>query len=174
MNLKQLGKKIYESSYIEGNFKLSSGRRSTYIFDKYAFETRPKILEEIAKKMAKMVSDSITKIAGMELGGVPLATALSLKTDLPFIIIRKGKKGYGTDRLIEGDLNDNDKVVIVEDIATTGTQALLAAKIIEKTGATVLKILCVVDREEGAREMIESKGYKFESLFTRSSFGIAS
>lgn len=172
MNLNRLGKKIVEISYKEGNFTLSSGKRSNYIFDKYAFETRPKVLEEITGKMVKMVTSETSKIAGMELGGVPLATALSLKTGLPFVIVRKGSKGYGIDRTIEGDLNDEDKVVIVEDISTTGTQALLAAKIIENTGASVLKIICVVDREEGARKRIEDRGYKFEPLFTKSSLGI--
>ncbi len=172
MNLDQLGKKIVEISYKEGNFTLSSGKRSNYIFDKYAFETRPKVLEEITGKMVKMVTSETSKIAGMELGSVPLATALSLKTGLPFAIVRKGSKGYGIDRAIEGDLNDEDKVVIVEDISTTGTQALLAAKIIESTGASVLKIICVIDREEGARKRIEDRGYKFEAIFTKSSLGI--
>ncbi|ODS32652.1 MAG: orotate phosphoribosyl transferase [Candidatus Scalindua rubra] len=172
MNLKQLGKEIIETSYIEGDFTLSSGRRSTYIFDKYAFETRPKLLETIAKNLMKMVNSGISKIAGMELGGVPLATALSLETGLPFVIVRKVKKGHGIDRKIEGNLTNKDKVVIVEDIATTGAQALLAAKAIEEAGATVLKIIYVVDREEGARKKIESKGYKFEPLFTKSSLGI--
>ncbi len=172
MNLNRLGKKIVEISYKEGNFTLSSGKRSNYIFDKYAFETRSKVLEEITGKMVKMVTRESSKIAGMELGGVPLATALSLKTGLPFVIVRKGSKGYGIDRAIEGDLNDEDKVVIVEDISTTGTQALLAAKIVENTGASVLKIICVVDREEGARKRIENRGYKFEPLFTKSSLSI--
>lgn len=172
MDLKQLGKEIIETSYKEGEFTLSSGRSSTYLFDKYGFETRPKVLEEIARNMEKMVTVETSKIAGMELGGVPLATALSLKTGLPFIIVRKGRKGYGTDKLIEGDLDADDKVVVVEDISTTGSQALSAASIIENAGASILKIICVVDREEGAREEIENKGYKFESLFTKSSLGI--
>ncbi len=172
MDLKQLGKEIIETSYIEGEFTLSSGRSSTYIFDKYAFETRPKLLDAIARSMTEMVNSETSRIAGMELGGVPLATALSLETGLPFIIIKKGRKGYGTDKLIEGSLNNEDKVVLVEDIATTGSQAILAAKIIEDAGASVSKIICVVDREEGAREEIESKGYKFEPLFTKTSLGI--
>jgi orotate phosphoribosyltransferase len=172
MDLKQLGKEIIETSYIEGEFTLSSGRSSTYIFDKYAFETRPKLLDAIARSMMEMVNSETSRIAGMELGGVPLATALSLKTGLPFIIIKKGRKGYGTNKLIEGSLNNEDKVVLVEDIATTGSQAILAAKIIEDAGASVSKIICVVDREEGAREEIESKGYKFEPLFTKTSLGI--
>ncbi len=172
MDLKQLGKEIIETSYIEGEFTLSSGRSSTYIFDKYAFETRPKLLDAIARSMTEMVNSEISRIAGMELGGVPLATALSLKTGLPFIIIKKGRKGYGTDKLIEGSLNNKDKVVLVEDIATTGSQAILAAKIIEDAGASVSKIICVVDREEGARKEIENKGYKFEPLFTKTSLGI--
>jgi len=172
MDLKQLGREIIVTSYKEGEFTLSSGRSSTYIFDKYAFETRPKLLDAIAECMEKMLNSDVSRIAGMELGGVPLATALSLKTGLPFIIVRKGKKGYGIDRSIEGDLITEDRVVIVEDIATTGAQALLVAKAVEEAGAKVSSILYVVDREEGAREGIESKGYKFEALFTKSELGV--
>lgn len=172
MDLKQLGREIIETSYVEGEFTLSSGRRSTYIFDKYAFETRPKLLNAIAESMAKMLNSDVSRIAGMELGGVPLATALSLKTGLPFVIVRKGKKGYGIDRSIEGDLTPGEKVVIVEDIATTGAQALLAAKTIEEAGAKVSGIVYVVDREEGAREGVESKGYRFDALFTKSGLGV--
>ncbi len=168
MDLKQLGREIIETSYIEGDFTLSSGRSSKYIFDKYGFETRPRLLDAIAESMAKMAGDNVTRIAGMELGGVPLATALSLKTGLPFVIVRKGRKGYGIDRSIEGDLTAEDKVVIVEDIATTGAQALLAAGIIEEAGAKVVNIIYVIDREEGAREGIENRGYRFQALFTRS------
>ena len=85
-----MGREIVEISYKEGEFTLSSGRSSTYIFDKYAFETRPKLLDAIAEGMAKMLNSDVSRIAGMELGGVPLATALSLKTGLPFVIVRKG------------------------------------------------------------------------------------
>lgn len=167
-----MGRKIIETSYVEGKFTLSSGRKSTYIFDKYAFETRPKLLDAIAEGMAKMLDSDVSRIAGMELGGVPLATALSLKTGLPFVIVRKGKKGYGIDRSIEGDLITEDRVVIVEDIATTGAQALLAAEAVEEAGAKISSIIYVVDREEGAREGIESKGYRFEALFTKSGLGV--
>lgn len=172
MDLEQLGREIIETSYVEGEFTLSSGRRSTYMFDKYAFETRPKLLDAIAESMAKMLNSDVSRIAGMELGGVPLATALSLKTGLPFVIVRKAKKGYGIDRSIEGDLTSGEKVVIVEDIATTGAQALLAAKTIEEAGAKVSGIVYVVDREEGAREGVESKGYRFDALFTKSGLGV--
>ena len=172
MDLKQLGREIIEISYKEGEFVLSSGRSSTYIFDKYAFETRPKLLDAIAEGMANMLNSDVSRIAGMELGGVPLATALSLKTGLPFVIVRKGKKGYGIDRSIEGDLVAEDRVIIVEDIATTGAQALFAAEAVEEAGAKVSSILYVVDREEGAREGIESKGYRFDTLFTKSGLGV--
>ena len=144
MDLKQLGREIIETSYKEGEFTLSSGRSSTYIFDKYAFETRPKLLDAIAECMEKMLNSDVSRIAGMELGGVPLATALSLKTGLPFVIVRKGKKGYGIDRSIEGDLITEDRVVIVEDIATTGAQALLVAEAVEEAGAKVSSILYVL------------------------------
>src|SRR3972149_7418730 len=163
MDLKQLGREIIETSYVEGEFTLSSGRRSTYIFDKYAFETRPKLLDAIADGMAKMLNSPVSRIAGRELGGVPLATALSLKTGLPFVVVRKGKKGHGIDRSIEGDLVAGDKVVIVEDIATTGAQALLAAKAVEGAGAKLSIIIYVGDRQGGARGQIECKGYRFEA-----------
>ena len=123
---------------------------------------------------AGFVTDSTTLIAGAELGGVSLAAATSLVSGLPFVIMRNSKKDYGTGKAFEGKLTDADRVVLVEDIATTGGQVLEAAKVIADLGAKVQRIVAVIDREEGARENIESAGFVFDSLFCKSDLGITS
>lgn len=172
MDKETLGRRIVEASYLKGNFTLSSGKKSNYLFDKYAFETQPELLSEIIEHLANMVPKSTTKLAGMEIGAIPLATALSLKSRLPFVIVRKVKKGHGTKKLVEGRLSAGDEVLIIEDVVTTGEQALRAIETLKQAGARVKKVLCVIDREEGGRENIESKGLVFEPLFTKRSLGI--
>ncbi len=167
-----LGKKILHFSYLEGDFTLSSGRKSKYYLDKYLFETQPEILAALAKEMAKLLPPEFDRIAGPEIGAIPLATALSLETGKPFVIIRKAEKGYGTSKFIEGEIKTGDRIVLIEDVLTTGKQALLAAEKIEAAGAKVILLIGVIDREEGARKMIEQAGYKFASVFTRSQLGI--
>ena len=111
-------------------------------------------------------------MAGAELGGIPLVTATGIETGKPIVFIRNQKKEYGTNKQLEGVLNKDDKVILLEDIATTGGQVLEAAKVIDTAGASVLKIIATIDRQEGARENIESGGYQFDSLFTKSDLGI--
>jgi len=103
---------------------------------------------------------------------VALAAAASLASGKPFIIVRNAKKGYGTGKLVEGKLPEKARVLVVEDIATTGGQVLEAAKVLTRAGATVVRIVCAIDRLEGAREKIESAGLAFESLLTREDLGI--
>ncbi|HHT9118467.1 MAG TPA: orotate phosphoribosyltransferase, partial [Candidatus Hypogeohydataceae bacterium YC38] len=103
---------------------------------------------------------------------IPLATALSLKSGLPFVIVRKVKKGHGTKKLVEGRISTGDEVLLIEDVVTTGEQAIRAVETLKQAGARVKKVLCVIDREEGGRENIESKGLVFEPLFTKRSLGI--
>lgn len=142
-----------------GDFTLSSGRKSRYYVDKYLFETSPKILKEIVKEIISRTTGEYDKIAGLELGGVPLATALSLFTDKPFIIIRKKEKEYGTKALIEGSMNEGDKVLIIEDVTTTGHTLIQGINIIEENGGIIKEIVIVVDREEGAIERLREMGY---------------
>ena len=172
MNRQQLAVAIKGACYLEGDFVLRSGRRSNYYLDKYRFETRPEILGELGRLFAERVGPETTTIAGAELGGVALAAAASLAADLPFVIVRNAKKGYGTGNLFEGVLEKGSRVLLVEDIATTGGQVLEAAKAMSESGSTVDKIVCVIDRQEGARENVESAGYVFESLFTSADLGI--
>ena len=174
MNKTELAKRIRDAAYLEGDFTLRSGRKSKYYLDKYLFETQPDILSELGKLFGEHVRDSTTLIAGAELGGVALAASTSMATGKPFVIIRNAKKDYGTSKPFEGKLTDGDGVLLVEDIATTGGQVLEAAKLIGEIGARVERIVCVIDRQEGARKNIESAGLHFESLFTKADLGITS
>lgn len=172
MDRRELAQRIRSAAYLEGDFTLRSGRKSKYYLDKYLFETQPAILRELGRLMSAYVAGTTTLIGGAELGGVPLAAAVSMASDKPFVIIRNAKKDYGTSKPFEGRLTDADRVLLVEDIATSGGQVLEAAKVIVGVGAKVERIVAVIDRGEGARQNIESAGFTFESLFTSADLGI--
>ena len=172
MTDQELIARIRDSALLRGQFTLRSGRTSTYYLDKYLFETQPDILTALGQRFAAHVDDSVNRLAGAELGGIPLVAAASMATGKPAVLIRNQKKSYGTGKLIEGKLNPGDRVLVVEDIATTGGQVLEGAKVIQQLGATVVKIVAVIDRQEGARENIESAGFVFASLFTKGDLGI--
>jgi len=167
MTREELIERIKETAYLEGDFTLRSGKKSKYYLDKYLFETCPDVLKALGEEFAKYVTDDVNVIAGAELGGVALAAATAMQTNKNWIIIRNAKKGYGTGKLVEGVLKPDDIVLLVEDVATTGGQVLEAAKIITEAGATVKKIVCVIDRKQGAEENITKAGYRFESILTK-------
>ncbi len=171
-DLTQLGKDIVKAAYLEGDFLLSSGQRSKYYLDKYRFSTHPTLLKPIAEGLAALLPTGLTVLAGVELGAVPLVTALSLETGLPFVIVRKGAKDYGTAKLLEGVLPENAKLALVEDVLTTAGQAIRAANILKDLGASIEKIVYVVDREQGADANIRSAGFEPAALFTKTSLGI--
>jgi len=168
----ELIKRIKETAYLKGDFTLRSGKKSKYYLDKYLFETCPDILEALGVEFARYVTEDVTLIAGAELGGVALAAVTALETGRKWIIVRNSKKGYGTGKLIEGVLNEGDVVLLIEDIATTGGQVLKAAKAITEAGAAVKKVVCVIDRRQGAEENITGAGYVFESILTKDDLGI--
>lgn len=172
MTREELIKRIKETAYLEGDFTLRSGKKSKYYLDKYLFETCPDILKALGEEFSKYATDDVTLIAGAELGGVALAAATAMQTGKNWVIVRNSKKGYGTGKLVEGLLKPGDVVLLVEDIATTGGQVCEAAKVITDAGATVKKIVCVIDRKQGAGENITQAGYKFESLLTKDDLGI--
>lgn len=172
MNKSELTRRIKDAAYLEGDFTLRSGRKSNYYLDKYLFETQPDILKTLGQAFATYVQKTTTLIAGAELGGVALAAATSMAAGRPFVIIRNAKKDYGTGKPYEGKLTDGDSVLLVEDIATSGGQVLEAAKLIKQIGANVERIVSVIDRQEGARENIESAGFVFDSILTKADLGI--
>ncbi|HEX9015632.1 MAG TPA: orotate phosphoribosyltransferase [Chloroflexota bacterium] len=163
----QVARDLVKHAYLVGDFVLSSGRRSRYYFDKYLFETRPEILRPVGRLIAEAIPDGVDRIAGPELGAVALAAAASLETGIPFVIVKKASKDYATQKLVEGECKAGEKVVVVEDVMTTGTQAIASAERLRSMGLDVLFILGIVDREEGARENVEAAGFQMRSLFTR-------
>jgi len=164
---------IMKAAYLEGEFVLRSGQRSKYYLDKYLFETDPCILAELGRLLAARCSDRTQRIAGAELGGVPLAAAAAMAARKPFVIVRNAKKDYGTSKQLEGRLDPGDVVLLVEDVVTTGGQLLEAARALTDAGATVERIVAVIDREQGARENVEAGGWRFDALFTKTELGIS-
>ena len=172
MTKEELTRRIKETAYLEGDFVLRSGKKSKYYLDKYLFEACPDILKALGEEFARHITDDVTLIAGAELGGVALAAATAMAADKNWIIVRNSKKGYGTGKMVEGVLKAEDVVLLVEDIATTGGQVVEAAKIITGAGAKVKKIVCVIDRKQGAEENITEAGFAFDSIMTKDDLGI--
>ena len=160
---------------MRGEFTLRSGRKSKYYLDKYLFTTQPDILEALGALFAERIATfgEVDRLAGTELGGIPLVSAAAIATGKPAILIRNQKKGYGTAKQLEGAINPGEKVILVEDIATTGGQVLEAGKLLrEEFKVEVPAIIATIDRQEGARENIEAAGFVFDALFTKSDLGI--
>lgn len=154
-----------------GKFTLSSGKESDYYINMKMAVTDPKILKIIAKIISSSITlEKIDKIAGPALGAVPIATAISLESKIPMLMIRKAKKSYGTSKLIEGTLEEGDSVIVVEDVTTTGDSLLKAIKAIEENGGDVKRAVVIVDRDEGAIENLEKEGILLEPLLSINDF----
>jgi orotate phosphoribosyltransferase len=168
-----LGRDLVAAAVLRGDFLLRSGQRSSYYIDKYLFTTRPELLKRLAQALARLLPSEVDRLAGTVLGAVPLATALSLETGLPMVMVRSDKpKEYGTNKQIEGTLERGERVLLVEDVVTTGGAALAAVDELRKAGAEVVGAVAVVDREQGGPEAFASRGVPFRALFTKSSLGL--
>ena len=174
MDINELAQLVKKAALLTGEFTLSSGRRSNYYLDKYRIETQPAILDAVADGLTSKIPVEAELLAGPELGAIPLVTAVGLKTGIPFLLVRKKAKEYGTKKAVEGLYEKGQNVVLIEDVLTTGGQAVAAADSLRELGLKVLKIVCVIDREEGAREAVERAGYVFDPLLTRTMMGIES
>lgn len=172
MTRNELAQAIKDAAYLEGDFILSSGQRSKYYLDKYLFSTDPKLLKEISRSFAAVLPPEFDVLAGLELGAVPLATALALEVGKPYVLVRKAAKDYGTSKLFEGNLEPGQKVVLVEDVLTTAGQAIDAAKRLSEFGAEVVKVVYVIDREQGAADNLKEAGFDAQALFTKTDLGI--
>jgi orotate phosphoribosyltransferase len=168
----QLAQRIAEVALLRGEFTLRSGRKSNYYLDKYRFETQGDVLAALGQLFAQHLTPRTQRIAGAELGAVPLAAATSMISGRPCVFIRNQKKEYGTNKQVEGVLNPGEVVMIVEDVLTTGGQVIEAATMLKEMGVEVEKIVAVIDRQEGARQNIENAGFRFEALFTTADLGI--
>ena len=150
-----------------GDFTLASGAKSEYYIDIKKASTNPKVLYMISLEMAQKMQDENIhpdRIAGVVLGSVPLAAALSLATGIPYVMVRKEKKDHGTGKLIEGDLNPGDNVLVVEDVVTTAGSSIAAIKTLRENGAVVETAMSVIDRESGGEENYAEIGVRFLSL----------
>lgn len=170
--LNQLGDRIVEAALLKGDFLLSSGTRSNYYLDKYLFETRPDLLRDVTSELLNLVPDDVDRLAGPELGAVPLVAGMSLVGNLPYVIVRRKPKAYGTGRHFEGQIAVGERVVLVEDVITSGNQALTAADHLRKFGAQLDLVICVLDREEGAQLKFAEQDLELRSLFTSTQLGI--
>lgn len=148
-----------------GAFTLSSGKASDYYVDIKRASTRPELLREIAGRMAPHVRGA-ERIAGVELGAVPIAAAVALESSIPFVIVRKEAKEHGTRRTFEGEMRTGDRVVFVEDVVTTGGTLRKAIEGLRAQGAVVDRAVAVVDREEGGTEHLAAAGVQLLSLLT--------
>jgi orotate phosphoribosyltransferase len=171
MTADELRAAIREHALLEGDFLLRSGKRSPYYLDKYRFETRPDLLGPLGELIARTVREhepEAARLAGPELGAVALAAAASLESALPFLIVRKEAKGYGTANRLEGLFEDGELVCLVEDVITSGGAAIEAVGVLREVGLEVGTAVCVVDREEGGAEALANMGVRLRPLFVAS------
>jgi orotate phosphoribosyltransferase len=162
----ELARRIHAAAHLIGTFTLRSGAVSTEYFDKYRFESDPALLWAIAEAMAPLVTPGIDALAGLELGGVPLATVLSQITGLPAVFVRKQAKTYGTCQLAEGAGIEGKKLGLVEDVVTSGGAVIDAATELRQRGAELGPVVCVIDREAGGGEKLAIEGLSLRALFT--------
>jgi orotate phosphoribosyltransferase len=162
---------LREHAYLEGDFVLRSGRRSRYYLDKYRFETRPDLLAALGARIAEAVRDhagDAIRLAAPELGAVALAAAGSLASGLPFLIVRKAAKDYGTSKRVEGAYEEGDCVCLVEDVVTSGGALLEAVEALREAGLAVQTAVCVVDREEGGADALARRAVRLLPIFRAS------
>ena len=171
MDRAELGAALAEHAYLEGDFVLRSGRRSQYYLDKYRFETVPELLGPLGELIAETVREhepEAVRLAGPELGAVALAAAASLASGLPFLIVRKEAKEYGTANRLEGFFEVGERVCLVEDVVTSGGAALEAVAALREAGLRVSTAVCVVDREEGGVDALARAAVRLRPLFRAS------
>jgi orotate phosphoribosyltransferase len=167
----ELAAAIRRHAYLEGDFVLRSGRHSKYYLDKYRFETRPELLRALGELIAATVAEhapDAARLAGPELGAVALAAAGSLSSGLPFLLVRKEVKGYGTAQRLEGEFEPGEEVCVVEDVVTSGGALISAVQALRGAGLVCRTAVCVVDREEGGVDELARHAVRLRPLFTAS------
>jgi orotate phosphoribosyltransferase len=163
----RLAAEINRVSRLTGTFKLRSGRTSNEYFDKYMFEADPRLLDALARRMAELVPSETDVLAGLELGGIPLAILLSRFSGLQAAFVRKQAKPYGTCRLCEGAPVSGKRVVVVEDVVTSGGQIVTSARELRALGARIELAVCAIDREQGGAKALAAEGIELSTILTR-------
>lgn len=168
MTRTELAREIHRVSNLQGHFTLRSGATATEYFDKYLFESEPTLLRTIAEHLAPLVPEGTDALAGLELGGVPIATVLSQVTGLPLRSVRKKAKDYGTMRLAEGGEIEGLRLLVIEDVITSGGQVVLSTADLRALGASVDTALCIIDREAGGAAALGAEDVSLRPLFLMS------
>jgi orotate phosphoribosyltransferase len=161
-----LGRRVYDACHLTGSFRLRSGQVSGEYFDKYLFESNPALLLDVAEEMVELLP-ACDLLAGMELGGIPIATVMSQLTGTPTIFMRKQAKEYGTCKVAEGVPVAGLRVVLIEDVVTTGGALLDACPLLRAEGATVDTVVCAIDRQQGGAERLREAALELRPALTR-------
>lgn len=162
----ELAKLIKATSFLTGEFTLRSGKTSSFYWDKYRFESDPLLLSAVVDELHRLLPKSFDKLAGLEMGGIPLATLLSQKTGKPCLFVRKTAKTYGTCNLVEGGFQAGETAVVVEDVITVAGQVCSSVKQMRELGLKVEHVICVIDRQQGGAENLKQIGCSLASVFT--------
>ena len=166
MTKEAIAKRIYEAAHITGTFTLRSGQVSNEYFDKYLFEADPVLLAHIAREMKALVPQGAEVLAGLEMGGIPIVTALSMETGMPAAFVRKKAKEYGTCKLAEGADVSGKRVCVIEDVVTTGGQIIESVRELRARGAVVDTVLCAILRNPAATQLLAAQGLELRPAFT--------
>ncbi|WP_370326275.1 orotate phosphoribosyltransferase [Euzebya sp.] len=167
MDRDALAAAIYDRAHLTGTFVLRSGAVTDHYFDKYLFESDPALLRTMAEHMAPLVPEGTEALAGLELGGVPLAVMLGQVTGLPVRFVRKEAKSYGTRKLAEGGDVEGVAITVVEDVVTSGGQVIVSCGELRERGAHIQGVVCVIDRDAGGRDNLAEHDLTLHPLFTR-------
>lgn len=159
--------RVYEACHLTGSFRLRSGQVSSDYFDKYLFAGQPHLLRDVAEVMVGLLPPECEVLAGMEMGGIPIATVMSQLTGLPTVFVRKRAKEYGTAKIAEGGPVSGRRVVLVEDVVTTGGALLESCRHLRAAGARVDWAVCAIDREQGGPQNLAAGSIGLRSALTR-------
>ncbi|MDH5733459.1 MAG: orotate phosphoribosyltransferase [Candidatus Bathyarchaeota archaeon] len=166
MEKARLAERIRAVSWLTGQFKLRSGMTSSFYLDKYRFESDPVLLSAVIDELERLLPESFDKLAGLELGGIPLATGLSLKTGKKCLYVRKVHKTYGTCNLVEGGFDPGESAVAIEDVITTAGQVRKSVTQMRELGLVIQHVICVIDRQQGGKENLAKIDCALASVFT--------
>jgi orotate phosphoribosyltransferase len=158
---------------LTGEFTLRSGQVAPEYFDKYLFESDPRLLARVARQMVDLVPEDTELLGGLELGGVPIATVLSTLTGQPTLFVRKRAKEYGTCKLAEGPDVAGRRVTLVEDVITTGGAVRDATRALRDAGAVVEVVVCAIDRSPGDENPLADVGLEVRPVLTKAQLDAA-
>lgn len=159
-----LAKRIKDCAQLSGKFMLRSGKVSDTYFDKYLFESDPQLLRDICGEMARLVPEDTDILAGLEMGGIPVVTVLSQLTGIPCAFLRKKAKEYGTCKYAEGPDLRNKRLVLIEDVVSSGGAILDQLEQLAKDEIRPSAIICVIDRQTGGFENLAKAGFRLDSI----------